>query len=118
MRLKLAMVGAVVLLFLMIAYAGDIIQMEALIPLIIIAVLATALLTAVYFVSKARYTIEGRITKIYQSRSAGPTTVYFEDGRQKTFQGIPKRPVKTGEYYYIVYNGFDQILSIEEWNPE
>jgi hypothetical protein len=112
------MAGAVVSLFLMIAYAGDIIQMEALIPFIILAVLITALLTAVYFVSRAKYTIEGRITRIAQNSVTGPTTVYFEDGRQKVFQGIPKRPVKTGEYYYIVYNGFDQIQSIEEWNPE
>lgn len=92
--------------------------MEAVLPFIIAGVIVAGAGIAVYIASSSRYNIEGRITKLYQGSANGPTTVYFEDGRQKTFQGIPKRPVKIGGYYYIVYNGFDYILSIEEWNPE
>jgi len=40
--------------------------------------------------------------------------VYFSDGREKTFKDVSDKPLTSGKYYIIKYNGLDEIVETEE----
>lgn len=39
--------------------------------------------------------------------------IYFTDGREKELS-VPDKPLLVGKYYFINYNGLQEIISIEE----
>jgi hypothetical protein len=42
------------------------------------------------------------------------TKITFEDGREKEFNGVYKKPIEIGKYYLITYDGHDCIIDAVE----
>lgn len=40
--------------------------------------------------------------------------ITFTDGRIKEFHSVPAKPLTTGKYYVIEYNGMDEITMLQE----
>lgn len=88
-------------------------QAEALIGLGIFGTLVSIAFIAVVIYMRRRYCIEGKVSGIMMHTS-GSFTVYFEDGRNKTFGAMPSKPVNKGKYYKFVYDCFDLLKEVIE----
>ena len=39
--------------------------------------------------------------------------IHFADGREKSFEVVPPKPIEAGKYYIIDYNGLGEIISVQ-----
>jgi hypothetical protein len=91
---------------------------------LIIFLLFALVVGTIYFfnqrLKQEEHCIEGTIQSakvINENNNIEVTHVYFADGRFKKFFGVPLKPLETGKYYSITYNGFNSIVKIEEAKP-
>lgn len=64
----------------------------------------------------ARRTTIGGVVKVIefsQPRASEWTRLVFEDGREKSFGGLPNVPVKVGDNVTVVFDGTNRIVSVE-----
>lgn len=64
-----------------------------------------------------RQNIEGRVKSVTYSTAEVASEyyiVYFDDGRNKMFYGIPEKPITVGKYYQFSYNAFGIACDIKE----
>lgn len=85
----------------------------------------------------ARYTMEGRVLLVSHSRPIEPTeeqanlqadalgidkpipewehrtSVTFTDGRSKVFENNASRPIGSGDYVEVIYNGHGEIVEVK-----
>lgn len=115
MRLKFAMFASVVALILMITFAEYIMITPPLVVCLIFLGICLFFVICYIYSKRERHSIEGEVEGVQVGQL---TTIHFKDGRKKSFNGIPKRPILAGRYYFIVYDGLGNILSAEEWTPD
>ncbi len=56
--------------------------------------------------------IEGRVESMVSTNVN--TTINFTDGRSRSFENVPPKPVEKGKYYLIMYNNLRYIYNVKE----
>jgi len=60
---------------------------------------------------KETHTIEGVVEKVQQGDDG--FTVFFKDGRSRTFSKVSSKPIEPGKYWLIEYNGVNEITDVK-----